>query len=653
MKIYAKILSIFLSAVLIVNVTVIPTVAKNDEINENSPIIKEENNVYKSNGAEEAIKIVVNEEEMEDCVFFSDYTCFSSDVSENEWDISNHFGYDYLGKLDNGPLMQSIYMDLYRFNVSFLNNSNNVSPTSVSGSSYYIICSVYNPSYKALSNNELFEAYFAFKNDFPQFFWTSSVVLVSSGKIYQVIYEDFANGEVRQRYNQKFRKVAEGIINNASGFCTNYEKALYVHNAICRNNTYANEEDGITPVDNGFSHSVIGALCNNSSVCDGYAKAFQYIMNRLGVDCLLITGDAGGSHAWNMLQMDDEKYYFVDLTWDDLDSTSVDVFYKYFMPSGTEFLSTHTPLSPSKFKSDFASYLPEISEDDSFSFYKKEGVCINEYSLENYAFAVRNSFELLSGDAGYTVGYIDFSENISDEQKNEMLQYLTSFASMLECSDGFKFRASFSFYQNTYFYKLRKLSCSEDTVLVYKNDELYGSYKTLTGAIEDIKDDGSAYTIKLCSNSHIYPNTKFPETSSLCFESQEYVSSDLQSYYSVINVFSDITFNCNIAMNTITLVGYGLFGEEEVKNIYYTNTFDILNNGIYLYNINIQCSKPLIAGDINEDGVLNSQDLLIIQCHVLGISVLPSESIPTIDANSDGVFDSTDLLILQMLILQS
>ena len=56
---------------------------------------------------------------------------------------------------------------------------------------------------------------------------------------------------------------------------------------------------------------------------------------------------------------------------------------------------------------------------------------------------------------------------------------------------------------------------------------------------------------------------------------------------------------------------------------------------------------------IKEGGILNSQDSLIIQCHVLRISVLPNELIPTIDANSDGVFDSADLLILQMLILQS
>ncbi|MBQ2388947.1 MAG: hypothetical protein II305_02720, partial [Clostridia bacterium] len=316
MKIYAKILSFFLSAVLIVNVTVIPTVAKNDEINENSPIIEEYYLSNKNKGVEEPVKIVVNEEEMEDCVFFSDYTCFSSDVSENEWDTSNHFGYYYLGELENGTLMQSAYVDLYYFNISFLNNTNNISPTSVSGSNYYIVGSVYDSSYKQLSSNELFEIYFAFKNDFPQFFWTSSVVLVSSGKIYQVIYEDFANGKDRQKYNQKFRKAAEEIINNASTLNTNYEKALYVHNVICRNNTYAYETNSITPINNGFSHSVIGALCNNSSVCDGYAKAFQYIMNRLGVDCLLITGDAGGSHAWNMLQMDDEKYYFVDLTWD-------------------------------------------------------------------------------------------------------------------------------------------------------------------------------------------------------------------------------------------------------------------------------------------------------------------------------------------------
>ncbi len=91
----------------------------------------------------------------------------------------------------------------------------------------------------------------------------------------------------------------------------------------------------------------------------------------------------------------------------------------------------------------------------------------------------------------------------------------------------------------------------------------------------------------------------------------------------------------------------------------YVKILSIFLSAVLIINITI---IPTVAKNdeineynpvIKEDGVLNSQDLLIIQCHVLRISVLPNELIPTIDANSDGVFDSADLLILQMLILQS
>ena len=647
---HSKILSVFLSVLLVMGIGAIPATAKGD--NKDNITIKQEFFSDKRNGAEENTTIAVSDEDMKDYVAPSSSVCFASESSESEWDVSNHFGYNYLGKLENGALMQSAYMDLYRFNESFLSNTSDFSTTSVSGSDFYIVGSVYNSSYRALSNNELFETYFIFKNDFPQFFWASSAVLAGSGRIYQLIYEDFANGEVRQSYNKAYREAAEGIIDEASKLYTNYEKALYVHNAICRSNTYAYEEDGVTAVNTGISHSLIGSLCFNESVCDGYSKAFQYIMNRLGVDCLLLTGKANGAHAWNMLQMDDSNYYFVDLTWDDVDSLSVDIYYQYFMPSGIEFLNTHTPTSPSGLSSDFISYLPETANDDSFSFYKKENLCVNNYSLKSYASAVRSSFELLTSDPGYTVGYIKFSNSVLSVQRNEMLQYLTSLVNMLECSDGATYNATFSSYQNVYFYKLTKTSSSENVISVYSDGELYGNYKTLTGAIESIDDNGSAYTIKLYSDAGIYPYTEFPETSSVCFSGHEYTSA--ASYpYSAISILSDITFNCNVAVDRVTLVGYSLFDEEGVRNVSYTKKFTISDNGIYLSNVDLQCLRTLTAGDINEDDVLNAQDLLIMQYHILGISVLPDNLLSAADVNSDGVIDSADLLIIQMLILYS
>ena len=56
-------------------------------------------------------------------------------------------------------------------------------------------------------------------------------------------------------------------------------------------------------------------------MCAGYAKAYQLILNRMGIECGYITGNAvndmvSGPHAWNYVRLDG-NYYQVDVTWDD------------------------------------------------------------------------------------------------------------------------------------------------------------------------------------------------------------------------------------------------------------------------------------------------------------------------------------------------
>ena len=63
----------------------------------------------------------------------------------------------------------------------------------------------------------------------------------------------------------------------------------------------------------------------NKVVCEGYAKAFQYLCDLTtfadnGIQCALVTGNMTGSdgktgpHMWNVVHMDDDKNYLVDVT---------------------------------------------------------------------------------------------------------------------------------------------------------------------------------------------------------------------------------------------------------------------------------------------------------------------------------------------------
>jgi hypothetical protein len=94
------------------------------------------------------------------------------------------------------------------------------------------------------------------------------------------------------------------------------EKIKAVHDYLILNVVY--DDDGYECGDiPHVSHTAYGALVNGVAVCDGYASAFNHLLNRIGVDSDMVMGTADGeNHAWNLVRFE-EGQFFVDVTWDD------------------------------------------------------------------------------------------------------------------------------------------------------------------------------------------------------------------------------------------------------------------------------------------------------------------------------------------------
>ena len=68
--------------------------------------------------------------------------------------------------------------------------------------------------------------------------------------------------------------------------------------------------------------NIYGALVLRRPVCHGYALAYQYLLQKVGIESLVACGDChnGGAHAWNVVKLEGD-YYHTDVTWGDGSNT--------------------------------------------------------------------------------------------------------------------------------------------------------------------------------------------------------------------------------------------------------------------------------------------------------------------------------------------
>ena len=171
---------------------------------------------------------------------------------------------------------------------------------------------------------------------------TYEVSISGNGDSY--LEEGFNSEEEVDVAISNIENIKNEIISNTSG--NTVDKIRYVHNYLIDTVEYdVNAGTGI--------RDIYGALINQKAVCEGYAKAFKYIMDELEIPCILVCGTATNSvgvtenHAWNYVQIDG-VWYAVDVTWDDpiirgelLGDLPDDIRYGYFLNGSEKFFQNH------------------------------------------------------------------------------------------------------------------------------------------------------------------------------------------------------------------------------------------------------------------------------------------------------------------------
>lgn len=224
----------------------------------------------------------------------------------------------------------------------------------------------------SLSNEDTVKVISMFRNDNPMYFFVGNTYLYSMdydfeteenyvGAVYIACVEEYTSGTARQAERRALETQITAAREQVEAQDTAWAKARAANDWLCNSLIYAYDASG-NPDDSMASHSIVGAFDERycAAVCEGYAKAFQLLMNAAGVANAYIIGlGNGGGHAWNMAQMDDGYYYYFDVTWND--STSSD---KYFAAGETSFSKNHTPNTADGERWDYLYDLPDVPEDD-------------------------------------------------------------------------------------------------------------------------------------------------------------------------------------------------------------------------------------------------------------------------------------------------
>lgn len=164
-------------------------------------------------------------------------------------------------------------------------------------------------------------AYYSLLSDYPELFWLSKDFVVSrdaaTGDGYMALTyraDDYRCGYLVSKKDLSNKKAQfDARVNEllaATKGLSDFEKEIYFHDWLCENVVYDQYSDYNI-------YTAYGALVNGVAVCEGYSRAMQYLCNRAGIPCALISGSSRGSgHMWNVIKLDGE-WYHTDVTWDD------------------------------------------------------------------------------------------------------------------------------------------------------------------------------------------------------------------------------------------------------------------------------------------------------------------------------------------------
>lgn len=269
-----------------------------------------------------------------------------------------------------------------------------------------------------VSTNDADELQYVFQCvycDHPEIFWIDGYSYTRHTKGKEIIYLTFSGKYIYSRNERKSKQIS---INNyvskaLSGVGRNteeYEIVKHIYDYIITHTEY-----DLASEDN---QTILSVFLNGKSVCQGYAKAMQYLLVQAGIEATLVVGrvNTGEGHAWNLVKIDG-AYYYVDPTWGDasyildgnsMDSKNMPINYGYLNITTKELLLTHQIES--------VVTMP-MCVSDAANYYVKEGLYFTSYN----ELLLQEAFEKAYASGWENISLKCANADVYEQMCNELL----------------------------------------------------------------------------------------------------------------------------------------------------------------------------------------------------------------------------------------
>lgn len=266
-----------------------------------------------------------------------------------------------------------------------------------------------------LTSDEINDAYILVHNDYPEFFWVKSSYssmldsntneTVSISPVYTVSAADLPNAK------KIFEDKAESLTKDLSGK-SNYDKALILHDRVA---------GAVNYVSTANDQNAYGALVEGKAVCAGYSKAYQYLLQKVGITAWSVIGKSINpatkkqeNHEWNLVELD-SLYYYTDVTWND---QGKNLFHTYLNMPETQLKEKHTVTR-------FADLLPTANS-NKHSYFAKNNLLFEKFDVAAIAKALKSH----NNDIHM------FVMNNPEDFKNEIKNKISDIVTALDAPNG-------------------------------------------------------------------------------------------------------------------------------------------------------------------------------------------------------------------------